>query len=337
MTQVRTALVLGATGGIGFEVAAALAARGWAVRALHRTPDKARAAAPGYAWMPGDAMDAESVAAAARGCAVIVHAVNPPGYRNWRGLALPMLRNTIGAAQATGATILMPGNVYNYGPDAFPTLREDSPQNPRTRKGLVRKEMEQMLATAGMMGVRSVVVRAGDFFGPRKGQNWFAKGLVQAGKPLTGVRYPGRAKAGHAWAYLPDLAETMVRLVERAESFPPHETFHFRGHVFEPGVAIVDAIRQASGRPNLKLRHFPWPLAYLAAPFVTFMREMLEMRYLWEETVLLDNRKLVGVLGEEPHTPTLEAVRRTLAGLGCLDAPAGATASAAPPHQIAAG
>ena len=32
---------------------------------------------------------------------MIVHAANPPGYKNWRGLALPMLKNTIAAAVAT--------------------------------------------------------------------------------------------------------------------------------------------------------------------------------------------------------------------------------------------
>lgn len=71
----------------------------------------------------------EQVLAAAQGCAVIVHAVNPPGYRNWSKLVLPMVDNTIAAAQAQGATIVLPGTVYNFGPDTFPVLREASPQN----------------------------------------------------------------------------------------------------------------------------------------------------------------------------------------------------------------
>ena len=38
MTDTRTALVLGATGSIGGEVARQLAAHGWKVRALQRDP-----------------------------------------------------------------------------------------------------------------------------------------------------------------------------------------------------------------------------------------------------------------------------------------------------------
>ena len=45
---------------------------------------------------------------------------------------------------------------------------------------------------------------------------------------------------------------------------------------------------------------------------------MLEMRYLWEKEVRLDNSKLVGTLGSEPHTPLDVALRATLIGQGCL-------------------
>ena len=82
MSETRTALVIGATGGIGGEIAAALLRRGWQVRALARRPrDAARRAAwlAGVEWIEGDAMNAMDVSAAARGTQVIVHGANPPG------------------------------------------------------------------------------------------------------------------------------------------------------------------------------------------------------------------------------------------------------------------
>ena len=60
-------------------------------------------------------MSREDVIAAASGCSVIVHAVNPPGYRRWSELVLPMLDSTIAAACSVGATIVLPGTVYNFG------------------------------------------------------------------------------------------------------------------------------------------------------------------------------------------------------------------------------
>ena len=85
--------------------------------------------------MQGDALDRASVVAAAEGASAIVHDVNPPGYTNWATLVLPMMENTIAAAKASGARILLPGTIYNYGPEAFPVLREDSPQTATITRG----------------------------------------------------------------------------------------------------------------------------------------------------------------------------------------------------------
>jgi nucleoside-diphosphate-sugar epimerase len=324
----KTALILGATGGVGSALTQALLARGWTIKALTRDParaalkqplgdsanQKAAGRDPAIGWIQGDAMDRTAVVAAAEGCGLVVHAVNPPGYRDWDKVVLPMMDNSIAAAKAAGARVLLPGTVYNYGPDAFPVLREDSPQQPLTRKGRIRVEMERRLKQSG---VPALVVRAGDFFGGGKsGSSWFAQGLVKAGKPLKSIARPGRGSVGHAWAYLPDLAETMAQLVEKtpAEGF---QLYHFAGHFDADGEAMVAAIRRAAGKP-LKVEAFPWPLVVLASPFVTLFREMLEMRYLWREPLRLDNARLVGVLGREPHTPLDEAVKTTLTQLKCL-------------------
>ena len=141
--------------------------------------------------VPCCAMQRADVLAAAQGCSVIVHAVNPPGYRRWAELVLPMLDNTIAAATARGATIVLPGTVYNYGPDVFPLLAETAPQQPVTRKGAIRVALEQRLQAATQLGARVLIVRAGDFFGPQAGNSWFAQGLVKPGQTAHRVSNPG--------------------------------------------------------------------------------------------------------------------------------------------------
>jgi nucleoside-diphosphate-sugar epimerase len=331
MEQAKTALVLGATGGVGGEVARLLVARGWRVKALHRAPQTAARHGDGMQWLRGDAMVREDVVAAAEGVQLIVHAVNPPGYRNWGQLVLPMVDNSIAAARASGSRIVLPGTVYNFGPDVLPNLREDSPQQPVTRKGKIRAEMEARLQAAAADGVRTLVVRAGDFFGPRAGNSWFSQGLIKPGKQVASITRPGPVGVGHQWAYLLDVAETMVRLVERESQLPAFASYHMEGHWDADGQQMAAAIRRVTGKPGLKLRAFPWWLAKLASPFVTVFRELLEMRYLWEQPVRMSNQRLLNVLGSEPHTPLDVAVRRTLEGLGCLPAAqegAGAAAAA---------
>ncbi|HKO48791.1 MAG TPA: NAD(P)H-binding protein [Polyangiaceae bacterium] len=325
----KTALIIGATGGLGSELSRVLLQRGFQVRALHRDPQQAKARMASLAaidWVKGDAMNAADVLRASAGVSLVVHAANPPGYRNWQGLALPMLENSIAAAQASGARLVLPGTVYNYGPETFPVVAESAPQRPKTRKGAIRVAMEQRLLRATREGAKVLIVRAGDFFGAASQNSWFSQALVKPGKPPRFLLYPGARDVGHAWAYLPDLAETIVQLVEREAELEPFELFHFEGHWFERGVEIAEATRRAAGVPNARIWSFPWFLVYLLAPFIETFREMIEMRYLWTFALKLDNRKLCAFLGSEPHTPLDEALRTTLRELGCsavLREPAG--------------
>lgn len=318
MTQ-QLALVLGATGGIGGELARKLLARGWRVRALNRKPMVGRN--DGIEWLQGDAMQRADVVQAAQGAALIVHAVNPPGYQRWAELVLPMIDNTIAAAQASGARIVLPGTVYNYGPEAFAQLDEAAPQQPLTRKGKIRVELERRLKAASELGVRSLIVRAGDFFGPQVGNSWFAQGLLKPGQPVRAVGRPGPQGVGHQWAYVPDVAETMLRLIECGDRLGDFETFHMDGHWDKDGLQMAGAIGRAVDDPVITVRPIPWWLFTLASPFVTVFRELREMRYLWQQPVRMRNHKLVAMLGSEPHTPLDEAVQATLQGLGCLPQP----------------
>ena len=84
---------------------------------------------------------------------------------------------------------------------------------------------------------------------------------------------------------------------------------------------LLAAVRRATGDAALPLRAFPWWLTKLAAPFSVLLRELREMRYLWREPLQLDNRRLQAWLGEEPHTPVVEALREALAGLDALPRP----------------
>ncbi|WP_323123507.1 NAD(P)H-binding protein [Burkholderia alba] len=321
MNPSSTVLVLGATGGIGGEVARQLRDAGWQVRALARGAAQPAERRDGILWLRGDAMNARDVADAAEGCAAIVHAVNPPGYRGWKERVLPMLDHTIAAARATGATIVLPGTVYNFGPDAWPTLREDSPQRPQTRKGAIRVEMERRLLDASRTGARVLIVRAGDFFGSHARNNWFSQGLVKPDRPVRSVLVPGQAGVGHQWSYLPDVARTMVELLARRDTLDAFASFHMAGHWDDDGTHMTAAIRRAVARrtgAEPRAARFPWWLLTVAAPFVTTFREMREMRYLWRTPLRMDNARLVATLGYEPHTPLDQAVETTLDALGCL-------------------
>jgi nucleoside-diphosphate-sugar epimerase len=163
-------------------------------------------------------------------------------------------------------------------------------------------------------------VRAGDFFGPRVRASWFAQAMIKPGRPVRRVVNLNRG-VGHAWAYLPDLACAMARLLDLGHADPsrlrPFERVGFEGFWDPDGAGLPAAIRAAVGR-DLPERAFPWWLMRALAPFGGFPREAVDILPVWRHPVRIDNARLVELLDAEPRTPIAEAVHTTLAGLGCL-------------------
>ena len=129
----KTALVLGATGGIGGEMVRQLVAAGWQVRALTRgaTPSPR---GDNIEWLHGDALSRADVLAAAKGCAVIVHAVNPPVTA--MGPAGAASRHTISAAIAKSHHRVC-RQPLQLRPRRFP-LRRKTRRSARSRAGAIR-------------------------------------------------------------------------------------------------------------------------------------------------------------------------------------------------------
>jgi nucleoside-diphosphate-sugar epimerase len=157
-----------------------------------------------------------------------------------------------------------------------------------------------------------LILRAGDFYGPRSGNSWLTQGMVTP-RPRA-ITYPGSKGAGHAWAYLPDVGETFARLLDRERELPRFARYHFAGHWDADGTRFVAAIRKVLGK-DLPVRGLPWWALPLIAPLNPTMRELIEMRPYWQHPLQLDNRELVALLGKEPHTPLVESLAASLAAL----------------------
>jgi len=309
-------MVLGANGRLGRAAVLAFAAAGWQVKAhLRRAPRSPLPA--GVRLVQCDALDVATLTAAARGADVIVNALNPD-YTQWATLLPPITAASIDLAAATGATLMLPGNVYNFGRQLPAVLREDTPFAATHPKAAQRIALEAALADAAKTrGVRSIVVRAGDFLGDAGTWVDLAMGKGLARGKFTQM---GPVDAPHAWAWLPDLAETFVRVAAARAQLAPHTVLHFAGHTLT-GAQLQQAFEGALGRP-LRATTFPWGLLRLATPFSPMLRALFEMRYLWQRPHQLEGGRLRALIGPEPHTPLDQMVRQCLAMLPGTPTPA---------------
>lgn len=326
-------LVLGARGRFGSAAVHAFAAAGWTVHAQVRPGAPLPPAPAGVRWLAADPADTAALTRAAQGAELVVHALNPQYTRRaWEQQAPVLLAQTQACAQRLGATLVLPGNVYGFGAHMPALLREDSPQAPTTALGAVRVLLEGRLRDACAQGrLRALVLRAGDFYGGT-GQGTWLERLAQD-LPAGRLRWPGPLDVATPWAYLPDLARTLVQVATQREALGAFEVLHFPGHqaTGRQWAEVLGQVAREQGwiAPQAALRTapLPWPLLRVAALASPTLAAVHSMRYLWSTPHALDGTRLAARIGTAAHTPFEAAVRTALAPL--LPRAAGAPALAA--------
>ena len=318
-----TVLILGGRGRFGSAAARAFADAGWRVVAQMRPGAVMPMSHPGIEWLQADLSDTQALATAAKDASVVVHALNPAyTHKAWRAEVLPMMDSAIAVARKLGATLMMPGNIYNFGADMPDMLREDTPQVAQTVMGQIRIAMEQKLERSG---VRGIVIRAGDFFGSGTG-TWFDAVSVKDIRKGA-FTSPGGLSTATAWAYLPDLAQAFVKVAQERARLKAFEVLHFKGNSLnaQQWLDLLTPIAREQGwlsaKANVKFKRLPWLAIRIGALFVPAWAALLEMRYLWDTPHQLDNARLVQLIGPEPRTPLGQALRQSLADLGFLSKP----------------
>ncbi len=287
----KTALVIGINGNFGSEMARKLIASNWRVKALIRPGKALPELLTASDVIYGDAHKVADVMAAAVGVDLLVYAANP-AYHRWHQEALPMLEASSVVAEHLGLRILFPGNVYSYQPRQG-LIDEQAEHVPPTDKGRIRVQMERRLHRASNNGAQVTILRAGDFLGENMHFGWLDQLLKKKHGRWT-MAMPHDETHIHFWSYLPDLCANGLTLVENAVE--DYEVWH------DPGLCLSTQDWK-SGFEQLaepvKFSQFPWPLFWLIAWFSPLLKEVMKMRYLWQQPVLLDGTKTQLALGAQ--------------------------------------
>lgn len=163
-----------------------------------------------------DAGDVTALTKVAAGATTIINAAMP-AYHTWPQTVPPLFGAILSAAERTGTTYVMLGNLYGYGPVDGP-LAEDHPLAATGPKGEVRARMWLEAKAAHDEGrVRVTEVRAGQFIGPDAFSifNAMVVPKVLAGLPAV---VPAALDTPHSFTPVGDAARALVTVAsdERA-------------------------------------------------------------------------------------------------------------------------
>lgn len=278
-------LILGANGRFGRSCSVQFQNSGWDVSHFDRA---------------SQSLDRE-----AQGKDIIVNGWNP-GYPNWEKQYLISTDALCRAAEHSGSTIVMPGNVYNYGISTALPWSERTPWVPHTKLGRIRIDIEQRLKRAN---VQTIVVRSGDYIDIRASGNWFDTFIT---KPLNKgyISYPGDPNAMHAWGYLPDVAVIAEAMASKRSDLDQYADVLFPGFSVT-GNEMAQGISNALGR-SIHCKRMSWTALRMLSSFWPMGRCIVSMRYLWDHPHRLSGTLLNELLPDFRATSLHDAMKTVL-------------------------
>lgn len=304
--------VLGATGAVGQALGSELARTGRRFRVVGRSRETLQAGFSRFGELaelhPADLENADEAAEALQDVETVFYTVGVPYDQFQRHPRLT--RNALAAAVARNVKqFVHVSTVYPYGRPRFERVDEDHPRQPHTFKGRMRKEQEDLvLASDDPAGLRTTVLRPPDFYGPGNTQS-YVWSLFEAAVHGKTANVIGPVDALHEFVFVPDLARTLLELSEQEGAYG--RTWNLAGAGPITTREFAEKVFAATGRPP-RFRAAGRLTLRLLGMFDPFLREVVEMHYLWKTPVLLDDRRIQQLIPGLKKTSYDDGIRQVL-------------------------
>ena len=280
--------ILGANGTIGKVLAKELLHYTHQIRLVSRHPKKVNETDELFA---ADLTDATMVDKAVEGSG-IVYLVIGLDYNTkvWQDKWPKLMKATINACIKYKAKLVYFDNMYLYDIRAIGHMVEDSPINPQSKKGLVRKEIAAMLMKEVDAGkLTALIARAPDFYGPDNDRSFIMevvyKNLLKNKRPNWFIDVTKK----HTFIYTPDAAKATAILGNTPEAF--NQVWHLpaddKSLTGDEWVALFNKEMNTSK----KVMVLPMFMLKLLGIFIPLMREMPEMMYQYDRDYFFDSSK----------------------------------------------
>ncbi|MCG7343849.1 SDR family NAD(P)-dependent oxidoreductase [Sporosarcina sp. ACRSL] len=303
----KKALVLGASGGMGFSIVNELIERGIEVTAFARSEQKLRnlyEERREITIKTGDIFNLQDIVDVAKDVDIIFQAANIP-YKEWEDKLVPFIGNVVKAAEIQNTKLVLVDNIYAYGRSNVAKVTENTPKQPHTKKGKIRLQVEQLVKQSN---VPTIIAHFPDFYGPNAEStilHYTLKDAVQHKKAM----FVGDQTIAREFIYTPDGAKAAVNLSMNDNAYG--QNYNIPAYDVITGKELVQIIRELSGY-NKPVWTVSKNLIRFLGIFNADMREVVEMFYLNEEPVVLDGAKYENDIGPLPRTSYREGLLRTI-------------------------
>jgi len=280
--------ILGANGTIGSVLAKELTTYTDKIRLVSRNPRKVNESDELF---PADLSYPAIVDEAVEGSDVVYIVVGfDYNLKVWEEKWPNLIRATIDACIKHNARLVFFDNVYMYDINAISHMTEESMINPPSRKGVVRKQIAQMIMDEVKAGkLMALIARSADFYGPGNERSFVTEMVYK--NFLKGMRANWfiNPDKQHSFTYTPDAAKATAMLGNTEDAFNtvwhlPTDKNTLTGREF---------IKLFAHEMNVANKVFVMPawLIRVVGTFIPIMKEMPEMMYQYDRDYFFDSSK----------------------------------------------
>lgn len=280
--------ILGANGTIGSLLAKELWTYTNRIRLVSRNPRRVNASDELF---PADLGNPANVEKAVEGSDV-VYLVVGFDYKTeiWQEKWPKLMRATIDACIKYKARLVFFDNVYMYDINAIPHMTEDSPLNPPSKKGEVRRQIAQMLMDEVKAGrLMALIARSADFYGPNNEKSFINEMVIKSLRKGKSADWLLDTEKKHSFTFTPDAAKATALLGNTHDAYNqvwhlPTDSNALTGREFVGLFA-----KELNAKP--RVRPMPMWLLKILGLFIPIMKEIKEMSYQYDRDYFFDSSK----------------------------------------------
>jgi nucleoside-diphosphate-sugar epimerase len=292
--------IIGSGGAIGLPLAKELKKYTEKIRLVSRNPQKVNETDELF---PMDANNLTKLNEAIVGSEVVYVTIGfKYNIKVWQSLWPPFMRTVINACKVNNAKLVFFDNIYLYDKSTIPFMTENSPIGPPSKKGEVRKQLNEMIMNEVQKGsLSALIARSADFYGPDTNNSIIGEMVVKNLMKNKKAQAFGDINKIHTYTYTPDAGKATALLGNTADAFS--QVWHVPTTKERlTNQQWINLIAEEMDQ-QVKIQAVPNWMIHMLGIFIPMMREFPEMVYQNEMDYIFDSSKFEKRFGLTATTP----------------------------------
>jgi len=225
----------------------------------------------------------------------------------WQNTWPPFMQAVINACKAYNSRLVFFDNVYMYAKSAIPHMTEDAPMQPPSKKGLVRKQLNEMIMKeVENANLTALIARSADFYDPDTNKSVLAETVAKNLLKGKKAQVFGNIDKIHTYTFTPDAGKATALLGNTPDAY--NQVWHVptTKEKLTPKQWIELIATELNVPP--RIQKVPTWMLFIIGLFIRELKEFPEMMYQYEMDYIFDSSKFEKKFGISA-TPPEEGVK----------------------------